>query len=161
MTLKRGQQDKGDTSIKVVDSTRARVYYGINWHYKILLLIHILLLCFGLLTIHRVERLEIMDEIIAENQIDIKSLILTVRGMQVLLDSDVAMLYGYETKQINRTAGRNIGRFPESFRFQLTKEEIEAVSVLRCQDGTLKRGQHRNTFHMHILSKALQCSPGY
>ena len=84
-----------------------------------------------------------MDEIIAENQIDIKSLILTVRGTQVLLDSDVAMLYGYETKQINRTAGRNIERFPESFRFQLTKEEIEAVSVLRCQDGTLKRGQHR------------------
>jgi len=70
----------------------------------------------------------------------------------VLLDSDVAMLYGYETKQVNQTASRNIERFPESFRFQLTKEEIEAISSLRRQNGTLKRGQHRK---YHQLFKTM------
>jgi hypothetical protein len=66
---------------------------------------------------------------------DIRSMILTVRGKQVLLDSDVALLYGYETKQINRAATRNKERFPEEFRFQLTK--AEAQEVPRCQFGTL------------------------
>ena len=82
-------------------------------------------------------------EIIVAQPIDIKSLILNIRGVQVLLDSDVAMLYGYETKQINRTASRNKERFPESFYFQLAKEEAEMILSLRCQNGTLKRGQHR------------------
>jgi hypothetical protein len=45
----------------------------------------------------------------------------------VLLDSDVAMLYGYETRAINQTASRNKGRFPENFRFQLTKEETDCI----------------------------------
>lgn len=58
---------------------------------------------------------------------NIKGLILTVRGKQVLLDSDVARLYGYETKYINRAATRNKERFPEEFRFQLTREEFDEV----------------------------------
>ena len=61
--------------------------------------------------------------------------------MQVLLDSDVAMLYGYETGHINRAASRNKERFPEDFRFQLTKEETEILKcqngISRCQNGTL------------------------
>jgi hypothetical protein len=61
-----------------------------------------------------------MDEIIVSRTTDIKNLILTVRGTQVLLDSDVAMLYGYETRSINQSASRNIARFPEHFRFHLT-----------------------------------------
>jgi len=76
-----------------------------------------------------------MNEI-DERTIDIRSLILTVRGLQVLLDSDVAMLYGYETKYVNRTANRNEIRFPEGFRFQLTFEEFEYVEDLRCKNGT-------------------------
>ena len=68
--------------------------------------------------------------------IDIKSLILNIRGTQVLLDSDVATLYGYETKYINRTASRNKARFPEAFRFQLTKEEVDGIERLRCKNGT-------------------------
>ena len=70
---------------------------------------------------------------------DIKSLIQNVRGMQVLLDSDVAMLYGYETKQINRTASRNKDRFPEIFRFKLTEDE---AANLKCQNGTSSDGLH-------------------
>ena len=62
-----------------------------------------------------------MDEAVAAKQIDIKGLIFTLRETQALLDSDVAMLYGYETKHINRAISRNKARFPEGFRFQLTK----------------------------------------
>ncbi len=55
----------------------------------------------------------------------IKNLIHTIRGMQIMLDSDVAMLYHYETKKINQTVKRNIERFPENFCFQLSEVEFE------------------------------------
>lgn len=51
--------------------------------------------------------------------------IYTIREKQVMLDSDVAMLYHYETKNINKAMKRNIERFPEDFCFQLTNEEVE------------------------------------
>ena len=63
----------------------------------------------------------------------IKDLIYTIRGKQVMLDSDVAMLYHYETKNINKAVKRNIERFPEEFCFQLTDEEVK---ILRFQNGT-------------------------
>ena len=56
---------------------------------------------------------------------NIKNLIYTIRGKQVMLDNDVAMLYHYETKKINQAVKRNIERFPEKFCFQLTEEEME------------------------------------
>ena len=64
---------------------------------------------------------------------NIKDLIYTIRGKQVMLDSDVAMLYQYTTKNINKAMKRNISRFPEDFCFQLTEEEVEN---LRFQFGT-------------------------
>lgn len=64
---------------------------------------------------------------------NIKSLIYTIRGQQVMLDSDVAMLYHYETKNINKAMKRNKDRFPEDFCFQLTNEEVEN---LKFQNGT-------------------------
>ena len=64
---------------------------------------------------------------------DIKNLIYTIRGKQVMLDSDVAMLYKYTTKNINKAMKRNIDRFPEDFCFQLTELEIEN---LRFHFGT-------------------------
>ena len=74
---------------------------------------------------------------------DIKSLIYTIRGKQVMLDSDVARLYKYETKNVNKAMKRNIERFPEDFCFQITDDEMNS---LRFQNGTLKnqngRGQH-------------------
>ena len=71
---------------------------------------------------------------IEKNETDnIKSLIYTIRGKQVMLDSDVAMLYHYKTKNINKAMKRNIERFPEDFCFQLTEKEVEN---LRFQFGT-------------------------
>jgi len=64
---------------------------------------------------------------------NIKNLIYTIRGKQVMLDSDVAMLYQYETKKVNQAVKRNIDRFPERFCFKLTKEE---VLNLRSQNVT-------------------------
>ena len=69
----------------------------------------------------------------------VEKLIQVIRGKQVLLDRDLATLYGVETKYINRAVKRNPKRFPGEFYFELTKEEF-----LRCQIGTLKigRGTH-------------------
>ncbi len=77
-----------------------------------------------------------------KENVDIKSLIYEVRGKQVMLDSDVAYLFGYEVKQLNRQITRNKDRFPENYCFKITKEEYDS---LRCQNGTLKssRGEHR------------------
>ena len=65
------------------------------------------------------------------SQYDIEKLIVTVRGEQVLIDQDIARIYGVETKRLNQQAKRNIARFPESFRFELTKEEVGEV-VANC-----------------------------
>lgn len=61
----------------------------------------------------------------------VESRILTIRGIQVMLDKDLAELYGDETKRINQQANRNYKRFPPSFRFKLTKEE-KAELVANC-----------------------------
>lgn len=53
----------------------------------------------------------------------------------MLLDSDVAMLYGCETKQVNQAVSRNKDRFPENYRFRLTEEEYAFLEHLRCQNG--------------------------
>lgn len=61
----------------------------------------------------------------------IESKILTIRGVQVMIDSDLAELYGIQTKRLNEQVKRNIERFPEHFRFQLTDDEREEV-VANC-----------------------------
>ena len=67
--------------------------------------------------------------------------ILVVRGERVLLDEDIAALYGVETKALIRAMKRSLDRFPLDFMFQLTQEEVES---LRCQFGTSKgRGGRR------------------
>ncbi len=72
--------------------------------------------------------------------------ILVLRGHKVILDGDLAALYGVETKALNRAVKRNLERFPADFTFQLTDEEARA---LRFHSGTLKkdsppgRGKHR------------------
>ena len=58
---------------------------------------------------------------------DIENLVYWIRGQQVMLDQDLALLYGYEVKRLNEQVKRNITRFPEDFMFQLTHEEIESV----------------------------------
>ena len=66
-------------------------------------------------------------EIISLDANDIKRRIFTIRGKQVMLDSDLAELYGYEVKKLNQQVKRNKERFPEDFMFQLSKEEVEVV----------------------------------
>lgn len=68
---------------------------------------------------------------IALSQQDIEKLIITVRGKQVLIDRDLAMIYGVETKVINQAAKRNSRRFPERYRFQLTRDEMMEL-VTNC-----------------------------
>ena len=73
-----------------------------------------------------------------DNQfLQIEPLIRTIRGQQVLLDSDLAILYGVETKRLNQQVKRNIERFPEDFMFQLTQEELICS---RSQIATLNKG---------------------
>lgn len=69
----------------------------------------------------------------------IEQAILLLRGQKVMLDRDLAVLYGVETKNLNKAVRRNLSRFPADFMFQLTAEEADS---LRFQFGTLKRGQH-------------------
>ena len=68
--------------------------------------------------------------------------IASLRGQRVILDSDLAALYGVETKRFNEQVKRNLARFPADFLFQLTTDEFDS---LRSQIATLKpgRGQHR------------------
>ena len=65
------------------------------------------------------------------SQYDIERLILTIRGKQVLIDRDLAAIYGVETKRLNEQVRRNIARFPERYRFQLTRKELMEV-VANC-----------------------------
>lgn len=84
-----------------------------------------------------------MNKIELEEKIDIEKLIYEIRGKQVMLDSDLAMLYECVngTKDINKAVKRNIERFPKCFMFQLTDQEY---SDLRFQNGTSKvRGGRR------------------
>ena len=111
---------------------------------------------------NEINSLVVQDNISNE---EIKNLIYTIRGKQVMLDSDVAMLYHYPTKRINEAVNRNKQRFPENFCFQLTEEEYKSLrfknftfneinskdinedNSLRSQIATLDesagRGKHR------------------
>lgn len=68
--------------------------------------------------------------------------ILLIRGQKVMLDEDLADLYGVETKALNRAVRRNLDRFPEDFMFQLTAEEF---ANLRYQSGTSNVRSHAGT----------------
>lgn len=85
---------------------------------------------------NKTEKISVQDRLLPETKISentIKNLIYTIRGQQVILDSDLAKLYQVETKALNRAMKRNIDRFPEDFCFQLSKDEYEN---LKCQIGT-------------------------
>ena len=84
------------------------------------------------------EKTEVLSQIEVEVpaieivQPTIEKLIYMIRDKQVMVDSDLAMLYQVETGALNRAVKRNIRRFPEDFRFQITAEEYEN---LKCQSG--------------------------
>ena len=78
-----------------------------------------------------------MNEIIEKENVVIEDMIYEIRGVQVMLSSDVAKLYQVETKVLNQTIKRNINRFPDRFCFQLNDKEIDELS-LRSHFVTLK-----------------------
>ena len=83
---------------------------------------------------------------------NIRALIHTIRGEQVMLDSDLAEIYGVEPRRLNEQVKRNIERFPEAFRFQLTEEEYDSLKTrlegsssdegLRSQNATLEESEN-------------------
>ena len=66
------------------------------------------------------------------NENFLKSRIYTIRGVKVMLDADLAEIYGYETRSFNRQVKNNIERFAEDFRFQLTKKELQILMCKKC-----------------------------
>ena len=77
------------------------------------------------------------DEVVVTTPVE--SRIMSIRGKQIMIDRDLAELYGVETKVLNQAVKRNIERFPERFRFQLTKEECLRSQIATLNEG---RGQH-------------------
>lgn len=69
--------------------------------------------------------------------------IFTIRGEKVILDSDLAEIYGVQVRTLNQQVKRNADRFPDDFSFMLTKIEWDAAEALRSQNVILKRGGHR------------------
>ena len=85
------------------------------------------------------EEIQIIESTVPISGEEIEHTILLIRGQKVMLDRDLARLYGVQTKILNKAVSRNLDRFPADFMFQLTMEEHDS---LRFQFGTLKRGQH-------------------
>jgi len=73
---------------------------------------------------------------------DVESLIITMRNQKVIIDRDLAEIYGVETRRLNEQVKRNPERFPEDFMFQLTREEADFWVRSRSQIATLKRGMN-------------------
>ncbi len=76
-------------------------------------------------------------EIVLIDENLLKNKVYTIRGVKVMLDADLAEIYGYSTKDFNRQVKNNLERFAEDFRFQLTKDEVALLS--RCKNFTLKK----------------------
>ena len=90
-------------------------------------------------------------QIIEITQEDMESMIYEIRGQKVMLDFDLARIYGYETKYLNRQVQRNIEKFPEEFMFQLNEKEIDYL--VRCQIGTSRN----NNFFSAQSGSLLRC----
>jgi hypothetical protein len=99
-----------------------------------------------------------MQDVTTTETIDLKSKIYTIREQQIMLDSDLAELYGVESKRLNEQVKRNIERFPEKFRFQLSEEEYENLksqfvtsrtdNSLRSQIATLENQKGKHTKYL-------------
>jgi len=83
-------------------------------------------------------------EIVAIEPMQVQQMIHIIRGERVILDRDLAQLYGVETKMLNKQVQRNIERFPQDFMFQLNNQE---VANLRFQNGTSSWGGDRHKPH--------------
>ena len=99
--------------------------------------------------------------IVPANEQIIRDLIYTVRGTQVMIDSDLVMLYGVETRRLNENVKRNSSRFPEFFCFQVTREEYESLMSQIATSSFEGRhgGRRKLPFFSHSSSSCLWPSP--
>jgi hypothetical protein len=98
---------------------------------------------------------------------DIGPLIVEVRGQRVILDADLARIYGVPTKALNQAVTRNVGRFPEDFLFKLTAVEVEELNRSQIVTGSQKHrdprfARHAFTEHgaimaANVLNSSLRC----
>lgn len=104
-----------------------------------------------------------MENNVIVSETTIQNKIHTIRGMQVMFDTDLAELYGVETKILNRAVKRNIDRFPEHFRFQLMQDEYDVF--LRFQNGTSSQtaNQHGGRRYLPYVftERVFRCSVQY
>ena len=96
-------------------------------------------------------RMEENTELLTVNSI--REHVYVIRGQQVMLDQDLAEIYGYEVKRLNEQVKRNINRFPEDFVFQLEKEEIPQ-ECLKSQIATLNENGNKRGFHIKKMPYA-------
>ena len=88
---------------------------------------------------------------------NVEKRLITLRGESVLIDADVAALYGVETREVNQAVRRNLDKFPQGYFFDLTKEETDSLrsqfvtldDSLRSQFATLKPGNARGKHSKH------------
>ena len=91
------------------------------------------------------------------SQYDIEKLIITIRGKQVLIDRDLGKIYGVETKRLNEQVRRNIARFPDRYRFQLTKDEMQ--ELLQLDKAGIKVAQYMTELPpREVLQRQIQKS---
>jgi len=95
-----------------------------------------------------------MNEIIEKENLIIEDMIYEIRGVHVMLSSDVAKLYQVETRRINEVIKRNINRFPESFCFQLSNDEMNKVSS-RSQIAILNKSNNLRGYNVKYLPYVL------
>ena len=91
-------------------------------------------------------------EVIELTQKNIESMIYTIRGQKVMLDFDLARIYGYETKRFNEQVKNNIEKFPDDFMFQLS--ETESEKVLWSKKSTLNKSGNKTGMHLKYLPYA-------
>ena len=93
------------------------------------------------------------------NVIQVQNLIYEIRGIKVMLDSDLAKLYGVPTKRLNEAVKRNIERFPAHYMFQLTKDEFKnlisqnVTSNLRSQFATSTRSHGGRRYMPYVFTE--------
>lgn len=80
------------------------------------------------------------------NQYSVEKMILTIRGVQVILDRDIASLYGVETRRINEQVKRNIERFPEDFMFQLSTQEFNEWKSQNATSNSITMGARKRPY---------------
>ena len=109
------------------------------------------------------EKMEDTKELITT--VDICNKVYIIRGQQVMLDKDLAEIYGYEVKRLNEQVKRNISRFPEDFMFQLNREELpEGFSksqIATLNEKSNRQGANIKKMPLRLQSKEYICSLRY